>query len=72
MRVNTGYMTETPPEVHLYEDAVEFMYLVLTRTPGRGLCTLYLHACQVTVTVADSGLCCTSVTSATYQVSNAN
>ena len=51
MRVNTGYMTETPPEVHLYEDAVEFMYLVLTRMPGRG-CTsggvyipcIYTHA----------------------------
>ena len=26
------------------------------------LCTLYLHACQVRVTVGDSGLCCTCVT----------
>ena len=27
------------------------------------LCTLYIHACQVRVTVGDSGLCCTCVTS---------
>ena len=26
------------------------------------LCTLYLHTCQVRVTVGDSGLCCTCVT----------
>ena len=26
------------------------------------LCTLYLHACQVRVTVGDSGLCCACVT----------
>ena len=26
------------------------------------LCILYLHACQVIVTVGDSGLCCTCVT----------
>ena len=26
------------------------------------LCTLYLHACQMRVTVDDSGLCCTCVT----------
>ena len=26
------------------------------------LCTLYLHACQVRVTVGDSGLCCTCLT----------
>ena len=26
------------------------------------LCTLYLHACQVRVTIGDSGLCCTCVT----------
>ena len=28
----------------------------------RSLCTLYLHACQVRVTVGDSGFCCTPVT----------
>ena len=45
------------------------MYLVFTRIPGESyrrrlryiylwwsLCTLYLHACQVRVTVGDSGL----------------
>ena len=41
----------------------------LTASPNRlslrmylwwGLCTLYLHACHVRVTVGDSGLCCCS------------
>ena len=44
---------------------VEFTYLVFTRMPGESwrmylrwsLCTLYLQACQVRVTVGDSGLC---------------
>ena len=30
--------------------------------PWWSLCTLYLHACQVRVTVGDSGLCCPCVT----------
>ena len=53
---------------------VEFMYLVFTRKPGENchlkgwqplrmylwwsLCPLYLHTCQLRVTVGDSGLYC--------------
>ena len=32
------------------------------------LCTLHLHACQVRVTVGDSGLCCTCVTYFEHQL----
>ena len=51
------------PCIYTLQDVplVEFMYLVFT--PYRmylwwSLCTLYLLACQVWVTVVDSGLCC--------------
>ena len=44
---------------------VDFMYLVFTKNPPElrmyfwwSLCPLYLHACQVRITVGDSGLCC--------------
>ena len=48
---------------------VEFMYLVFTRMPGESyhsrwmylwwsLCTMYLLACYVRVTIGNSGLCC--------------
>ena len=53
---------------------MEFTYLVFTHMPGESyrdflvflmrtdlwwdLYTLYLHTCQVRVTVGDSGLCC--------------
>ena len=42
---------------------VEFMYLVFTLYLWSSVGTLYLHACQVRVTVGDSrsGLCCTCV-----------
>ena len=40
------------PMVTLNVPVVEFMYLWWS------LCTLYLHACQVRVTVGDLGLCC--------------
>ena len=38
--------------LHLYTEVHLRMYLWWS------LCTLYLHACQVRVTVGDSGLCC--------------
>ena len=53
--------------VHPFGDVplVEFMYLVLSprceQTQNKTLidcCTLYLRACQLRVTVGDSGLCC--------------
>ena len=46
---------------------VEFMYLIFICMPGImchkwSLCTLYFHACQVRVTVGNTGLCyCTCV-----------
>ena len=46
-----------PPIWNVHSKKKKRMYL------WWGLCTLYLHACQVRVTVGDSGLhCCTCVT----------
>ena len=45
----------------LHEDKMKMkMYLWWS------LCTLYLHACQVRVTVGDSGLCCCTSVCVTY------
>ena len=51
------YLEDVPLVEFMYlEDVplVEFMYLEFTCMPSES----YLHACQVRVTVGDSGLCC--------------
>ena len=33
-------------------------FFILRIYPSGGFCTVYLHTCQVRVTIGDSGLCC--------------
>ena len=46
------------PTVTFTWHACKYKVQKLHPTPLVSLCTLYLHTCQVKVTVGDSGLCC--------------
>ena len=44
--------------VRMYENCVCMRMRITEDVPLVDLCTFYLHACQVRITVGDSGLCC--------------